>query len=288
MKYLLTRFTLTPYTEDNSDILIALLGEIGYDSFTTDDDSETIGYILAKEYHEEKVIEQLNNFPFPDVKITYNTSEAEDKNWNEEWEKNYFQPIIIGNECVVHSTFHKEVPKAKYDIIINPQMAFGTGHHQTTALIMQELLKMDLKDKHILDMGCGTSILSILAAKRGAKKVTGIDIDDWCINNSKDNILLNQVDNIEVKLGDASLLAQEGPFDIIIANINKNILLNDLPKYVARLNPKGAIYLSGFYVDDVDDLRQKITALGLTFVYYKENENWATMKCVASSTIAKH
>lgn len=287
MKYFATTITTDPCSEIINDVLMALLGEIGYDSFETHEKG-VIGYILETSYQEEELKNLIRNFPLPDTQLSYSTQKAEDKNWNEEWEKNFFQPIVIGDECVIHSTFHKEVPQAKYKIIINPQMAFGTGHHQTTALIINELLHMELKDKEVLDMGCGTSILSILASMRGAKNITGIDIDDWCINNSKDNIALNHIDNIEVKLGDASLLAEQKKFDIIIANINKNILLHDMDKYVKQLKTKGELYISGFYVSDVDDLRKKAETLGLSFVYYKENEKWATVKFAVSSTTAKH
>ena len=173
-------------------------------------------------------------FRSPNAKVEYTVKEAEDKNWNEEWEKNFFQPIVIGDRCCIHSTFHKDTPKTEYEILINPQMAFGTGHHETTSSIISELLDADLKDKSVLDMGCGTSILAILASMRGANPVTAIDIDDWCVNNSKDNIILNQINNITVELGDASLLKGRKPFDVIIANINRNILLAEIGRASCR------------------------------------------------------
>ena len=163
-------------------------------------------------------------------------------------EKNFFQPIVIGDRCCIHSTFHKDTPKTEYEILINPQMAFGTGHHETTSSIISELLDADLKDKSVLDMGCGTSILAILASMRGATPVTAIDIDDWCVNNSKDNIILNQINNITVEMGDASLLKGRTPFDDIIENINRYILLADMPQYAACMHAGSELYMSGFYL----------------------------------------
>lgn len=222
----------------------------------------------------------IADFPIPDTKITYTITEPEDKDWNEEWEKNFFQPIVIEDRCVIHSTFHKDYPKAEYDIVINPQMAFGTGHHETTSSILGELLDADLKGKSVLDMGCGTSILAILASMRGADPVTAIDIDDWCVNNSRDNIALNNINNITVELGDASLLEGRKPFDVIIANINRNILLNDMAAYTACMHKGSEIYMSGFYVQDIDAIRSKGESLGLKFVHYREKNNWAAVKLI--------
>lgn len=214
------------------------------------------------------------------TEISFEAVPQEDKNWNEEWEKNFFQPIILDNRCVIHSTFHKNVPQAEYDILINPQMAFGTGHHETTSLILGELLDADLQGKSLLDMGCGTSILAILAAMRGAGPITAIDIDDWCVSNSKDNIQLNHITNITVELGDASSLKGRSPFDIIIANINRNILLNDMAQYVSCMHPGSEIYMSGFYVEDIPFIRAKGEELGLRFLHYKEKNNWAAVKLI--------
>ena len=178
----------------------------------------------------------------------------------------------------LHSTFHQDVPSAEYDIVINPQMAFGTGHHETTSLILAELLDTDLKGKSVLDMGCGTSILAILAAKRGAGPLTAIDIDDWCVNNSRDNIALNHVEGITVELGDASLLEGRAPFDVIIANINRNILLADMERYAACMHPGSLIFMSGFYVEDVPAIRAEGERLGMEFIHCKEKHNWAAVK----------
>lgn len=157
------------------------------------------------------------------------------KNWNEEWEKNYFQPIVIGNECVIHSSFHQDTPEARFDILIDPKMSFGTGHHETTSLMLAELLKLDVTGKSFLDMGCGTAVLAILARMKDASPVTAIDIDEWAYENSLENIRLNHVSDITVKLGGAELLGTE-TYDIILANINRNILLHDMHRYISCMH----------------------------------------------------
>lgn len=235
MKYFEVNFIAQPCNETITDVLAALTAEIGFESFVPDEKGMQ-AYIQQSLFNEEALKEVIRNFPMEDVSLSYTITEPEDKDWNEEWEKNFFQPIVIGDRCVIHSTFHKDYPQAEYDIVINPQMAFGTGHHETTSSILGELLDADLKGKSVLDMGCGTSILAILASMRGADPVTAIDIDDWCVNNSRDNIALNHINNITVELGDASLLKGRKPFDVIIANINRNILLNDLPAYTACMH----------------------------------------------------
>ena len=236
MKYLEFTFTTDPCTETVNDVLAAVLGEAGFESFV-ESESGLKAYIQQSLYDEKTIESAIMDFPVPDTKISYDFIEAEDKDWNEEWEKNFFQPIVIGDRCVIHSTFHKDVPAAEYDIVINPQMAFGTGHHETTSLIIGELLDSDLKGKSLLDMGCGTSILAILASMRGASPCLAIDIDEWCVRNSIENIELNNISNINVEQGDASALAGKGSFDVIIANINRNILLNDMRQYKACMHP---------------------------------------------------
>lgn len=277
MQYIEFTFRPVPFSETACDILSALLGETGFDSFVTGAE-ELQAYIPAKQLDEAAVQEALSNFPMPGVSVTYNCREAEDRDWNEEWEKNFFQPIVIDSRCCIHSTFHHDTPQVEYDIIINPQMAFGTGHHETTGLILTELLESDLKDKALLDMGCGTSILAILARMRGASPCTAIDIDDWCVRNSLENIALNGVDHIQVLCGDASLLAGQGPFDYVIANINRNILLADMKSYVSRMNPGSTLLISGFYVDDIPVLREEAARLGLTYVHHREKNRWAAVR----------
>jgi ribosomal protein L11 methyltransferase len=277
MKYLKVTFRTQPCNEPVNDVLSALSAEIGFESFM-DAEGGIDAYIQEKLFDEEALKEMILNFPIEGTKIQYEVIPQEDKNWNEEWEKNFFQPIVIDNRCVVHSTFHKEVPQAEYEILINPQMAFGTGHHETTSLIIGELLDADLKGKSLLDMGCGTSILAILASMRGADPITAIDIDNWCVTNSIDNLQLNHIENIQVELGDATSLKGRTPFDVIIANINRNILLNDMAQYVACMHPGSEIYMSGFYVEDIPYIRAEGERLGLQFVHYKEKHNWAVVK----------
>lgn len=277
MKYFEFTFTTNPSTEIIKDVLAATLGEVGFESFV-ENEQGLAAYIQQALYEEEAVKSAIAEFPLPDIQINYSYVEAEDKDWNEEWEKNFFQPIVVGNRCVIHSTFHTELPQAEYDIVINPQMAFGTGHHETTSLIIEELLDNDLEGKSLLDMGCGTSILAILARMRGARPCTAIDIDEWCVRNSIENIALNRVDEINVSQGDASSLSGKGPFDVVIANINRNILLNDLKQYVACMHPGAELYMSGFYVDDIPVIRAEAEKNGLKFIEYKEKNNWAAVK----------
>ena len=273
MQYLEVSFNVSPVSETANDIIAALAADLGFESFV-ESTQGTIGYVPINIYDEEALREVLTDFPMPDTTITFTTCEMEDKNWNEEWEKHFFEPIVVDSRCVIHSTFHKDYPKADFDIIINPQMAFGTGHHQTTRLIISYLLDTDLKGKTVLDMGCGTSILAILASMRGAEKLTAIDIDEWCVNNSIDNLALNHINNIKVFQGDASSLANEGPFDVIIANINRNILLADMQYYVARMNQGGEIYFSGFYESDLPMIQAEAERLGLRYMSHRIEKEW--------------
>lgn len=279
MKYLEVTFTTHPCNETVNDVVSALAGDIGFESFV-ECEGGIQAYIQQALFNKEVLDEMISEFPIPNAKVEYTVKEAEDKNWNEEWEKNFFQPIIIGDRCVIHSTFHRDIPQAEYDIVINPQMAFGTGHHETTSLIIGELLDNDLQGKSLLDMGCGTSILAILARMRGAAPCTAVDIDEWCVRNSLENIELNGVDRISVFQGDASLLKDQRPFDVIIANINRNILLNDMKRYVSCMHPGSELYMSGFYVDDIPVIQAEAEHNGLRFVHHKEKNRWAAVKFV--------
>ena len=279
MKYFEVIFTTAPCNETVNDVVSALAGEIGFESFV-EWENGVQAYVQQSLFDEEALKDMVTNFPLPDTQISYEIKEAEDKDWNEEWEKNFFQPIVIGDRCCIHSTFHKDTPHTEYEILINPQMAFGTGHHETTSSIICELLDADLQGKSVLDMGCGTSILAILASMRGANPVTAIDIDDWCVNNSRDNIQLNGIDNITVELGDAHLLEGREPFDVIIANINRNILLADMDRYAVCMQKGSELFMSGFYVQDIPVIREKAESLGMTFVHHREKNNWAAVKFV--------
>lgn len=278
MSYLEFTFNITPHEEINRDILTALLGEIGFDSFV-DHETHLLAYIPQSLFNKENLDLCITNFPIKDVKIEYTTTQVEDKNWNEEWEKNYFQPLIIDDRCIIHSTFHTEVPQKEFNIIINPQMSFGTGHHETTSLMMQTILEEDLNDKTILDIGCGTAILSILAKMKGAKHITAIDIDAWCIKNATENITLNKLSDINVLLGDAGFLQGiNSSFDIIFANINRNILLADMKIYASKMNTNGILMMSGFYEADASLLREEATKLNLKEIGNKTKNNWMMLK----------
>ncbi len=276
MNYSVFHFLFSDPDNYIADVLAAKLGEIGFESFISTPDGLD-GFIQTKNSDLDKVNTLINDFPY--AIVNYSVENIEDKNWNEEWEKYFFNPIAIDDRCVIHSSFHQDYPKMQYDLIIDPKMAFGTGHHETTSLMVSEILDMDATGKSVLDMGCGTSVLAILASMRGAKEITAIDIDDWCVDNSLDNIKLNNVNNIEVLQGDASLLPGKN-FDIILANINRNILLADMKIYAECLTEGGVLYISGFYTEDIPVLEAEAKRNGLTCIYSKEKNNWAMMKMV--------
>ncbi|MBP5424251.1 MAG: 50S ribosomal protein L11 methyltransferase [Paludibacteraceae bacterium] len=277
MKYLEITFDIPSKENYIKDILSAELADLGFESFS-DEADPFIGYIQQDSFDETKLADLLANFEY-EKGISYSLKQAEDKDWNEEWEKNFFQPIVIGDKCVIHSTFHKDYPKVQYDIVIDPKMAFGTGHHATTSLMAKAILDIDVKNKSLLDMGCGTAILAILAALRGASPITGIDIDEWAYNNAIENIQLNHTEQITLKKGGAELLGDE-KFDIILANINRNILLNDIKKYVKVLNSNGLLILSGFYESDIDAIEKECNQYGLEKLSYEKNNNWVAVRFI--------
>lgn len=274
MQYIQVQFSCEPKTEVLTDVLSAQLGEIGFESFV-----ETgVGldaYIPLSAFSVEKVDQLLAVFPL-DAKITYNFLAMEDRNWNEEWEKNYFQPVIIDDILCIHSSFHKVEDKFKYRILIDPKMSFGTGHHQTTELMMRELLKMDLQGKSLLDMGCGTALLAILASMKGASPITAIDIDEWAYHNAMENVQLNGIEDINLFQGGAELLGDK-TYDVILANINRNILLQDIPSYKKVLNRGGFLIMSGFYKDDIPAIRTASEAQGLTYKSFSEIGQWVAV-----------
>lgn len=274
MQYIEVEFGCEPNTEVITDILSAQLGEIGFESFVVTP-TGLHAYIPQSLLSEEKVDELLSNFPV-EAAIGYTWKAMEDKNWNEEWEKNYFQPVVIDDLLCIHSSFHKVEGEFKYRILIDPKMSFGTGHHQTTELMMRSLLKMDVQGKSLLDMGCGTAVLAILASMRGASPITAIDIDEWAFHNSVENVRLNGVDNIHLLEGGAELLGTE-TFDVILANINRNILLQDMAKYTSVLNKGGQLVMSGFYKEDIAAIRAEAERNGLTFVSFAEINQWVVV-----------
>lgn len=275
MNYYELKLTFIPNTEVNRDITSALLAEIGFESFI-ESEKGLDAYISEKLYSEENLSELLENLPLIDTSVKYHIEFIKNQDWNEEWEKNFFQPIIIDEQVVIHSSFHKDIPKLPFDIIIDPKMAFGTGHHSTTSLMVSYLLELDLSNKSFLDMGCGTAVLAILARMKGAFPIVAIDIDEWAYENSLENIRLNKTPDIEVGLGDASLLGKE-TYDFIFANINRNILLEDIPTYSKCLLSGASLYMSGFYQDDIDVIMNKCKEYNLQFISFKEKNNWSAV-----------
>jgi ribosomal protein L11 methyltransferase len=259
------------------DVLAYRLSEIGYDSFIPLENGLE-AYVPISLFSEDQLKNVTSNFDL-NAEIEYSVTEMEDRDWNEEWEKNYFEPIVIDNRCLIQSSFHRPEGIYEYRIFIDPKMAFGTGHHQTTGLILRQILDMNLENKSVLDMGCGTAVLAILAAYRNANPVVAIDIDEWAFNNALENVKLNNVPNIRVELGGAELLGKE-TFDVIFANINRNILLQDIPIYSNVLNDEGVIIMSGFYIDDIAVIRSRCEECGLHFSNFLEDNRWASVVCV--------
>ena len=257
------------------DILVAELGQVGFESFTENPDGVE-AYIQKKDWN-ASLLEEIQILESDEVSFSYEVKEIEQVNWNEEWEKN-FEPIAVDGKVSVRAPFHKD-PQLKYDIVIEPKMSFGTGHHETTHLMIQHLLQIDLKDKKVLDMGCGTGILAIFSEMKGAADIDAIDIDYWCYENSLENVERNKCRNISVFEGDASLL-KPNAYDLIIANINRNILLNDMHIYAGSLRENGTVLLSGFYNEDVEKINEVAVQNGLKFKKKLERNNWVGLKYV--------
>lgn len=259
------------------DILSDQLSSIGFESFVQQNDS-LYAYVPKDSFDEQLFDDLINRFSYSSVD-SCKKSIIQSRNWNEEWEKHYFKPIVIGDECVIHSSFHANVPSAKYDIVIDPKMAFGTGHHETTGLVVEQILKSEMENLKVLDMGCGTAILAILAMMKGAKSTVAVDIDTWCVENSLENIALNKVEGVEVLLGGAEQIKGR-KFDLILANINRNILLRDMREYAQCLDAGGMLYMSGFYVEDIPLIQEEALKQRLDFQYFKEKNNWVVVKTV--------
>ena len=269
LEYIFKVEPLQPGTE----ILIAELGNAGFESFVENEEGVT-AYIQKGEWNEH-ILEDIKILDSEEFKIEHNFSEIAQVNWNEEWEKN-FDPIEVDGKCTVRAPFH-QAKNFEYEIVIEPKMSFGTGHHETTFMMLQFILENDFENKTVLDMGCGTAVLAILAEMRGASELDAIDIDEWCFENSMENIQRNKCDNISVYLGDASLLKGR-KYDVVIANINRNILLDDMEAYKNTLSERGELYLSGFYKEDLLIITECCNNLGFTFVENKEKNKWVAAK----------
>ena len=272
--YLGFHFAVEP-KELGSEILVAELGELPFESFI-ESDFGVVAYI-QKQFWNENILDDLHILSSPEFLVSYTIEEIDQVNWNEEWEKN-FEAIEVDGICHVRAPFHPKTD-AKFDIIIEPKMSFGTGHHETTHMMIQHLLETDVTSKKTLDMGCGTAILAILAEMKGAEPIDAIDIDNWCYLNSIENAERNNCTQISVYEGDAALL-KDKKYDVIIANINRNILLNDMQSYVDCLNKNGILMLSGFYNEAIPFIDASCTEKGLTFVKKLERNNWVSLKYV--------
>ena len=282
MKYYEVKFSIQPFSQDASDILAAMAGEAGFETFE-ETEGGLKGYVQQALFDQEALDQAIQFFPMDGIEIIYNVEEAEDKDWNEQWEQEGFDPIVIaGGQMVIHdgrhlpnsqlSTLHSQL-----SIEIDAHLAFGTGTHETTQMVCAALLKESLKDKNLLDAGCGTGILGIAALKLGAKNVTAYDIDEWSADNTRHNAVINQVDeHLKVMCGDASLLdAIPDRFDYVVANINRNILLQDMPRFRQVMKPQAILILSGFYTEDIPLLEEKGKELGMVLEKQWENNNWA-------------
>lgn len=270
MEYIELKCTIKSGETDKAEQLTAILGELGFESFV-EADNELLAYIPVEKYNSSILNDELltpeirNNVEFSVVVIP-------NQNWNAVWESN-FQPVTIDNRCYIRAPFHPADPEIEFEIIIEPKMSFGTAHHETTFLMLKFLLELDLTGKAVLDMGCGTGVLAILTALKGCRDITAIDNDEWAYKNTLENIQSNNTPYINVYLGDASLLENRN-YDVIIANINRNILLNDMSVYAKSLKANGLLLLSGFYYADLDVIKASALKSGLEFSTYKEKNNW--------------
>lgn len=278
MKYYEAEFTITPYSSDASDLVAALAGEAGFETF---EETETglKGYVQQSLFSEDALREALTDFPIENVSVAYEMREVEDRDWNEQWEQEGFEPIIIENRLAIHDGRH--LPEGDYPIAIeiDAKQAFGTGTHETTRMVCSTLLETELKHQRVLDCGTGTGILSICALKLGARQAIGYDIDEWSVDNARHNAVINRVDGLfQSLLGDARILHElDGTFDIVLANINRNILLADLPLFREKMAAGARLILSGFYTADSQLLIEKAASLGLRLRSQKDDHDWACL-----------
>ena len=278
MKYYEVDFNLSPTSSDACDLLAAIAGEAGFETFE-ESDNGLKGYVQQQFFDREQLDLLLQSFPFPGVNVSYTVTEAEDRDWNEQWEQEGFEPIVVNNRLVIHDGRHLPEQTYPLSIEIDAHLAFGTGTHETTRMVCATLL--GLSPHRVLDCGCGTGILGIAAMKLGANECVAYDIDEWSVDNTRHNAVINQVE-LTPLLGDATILNKvEGTFDLVMANINRNILLQDMPRFREKMAPGAFLILSGFYTDDVPLLTEKAASLGLKPVSQKEENGWA---CILLTT----
>jgi ribosomal protein L11 methyltransferase len=259
---------------DFTELLIAEMSELRFDSFWEKSDGEFTAYI-EKTFFDEQLLKDLQK-KYPDAGISYQFSALESKNWNEEWEKN-FQPIVVANKCYVRSTFHEPRPDYPLEIIIEPKMSFGTGHHATTSMMVEQLLSLDLGDKKVMDVGTGSGILAIAASKLGAANILAFDIDEWSVENTAENLGFNKVTNVQILQGTIAEVKPQGKFEIILANITRNILMEEIPTYLTFLEERGYLIVSGFYKDDIASFESKIETWHLKPIQTIIRDNWASI-----------
>lgn len=276
--YYKVRFDLNPCTETETDVLAALLCDAGFESF--EPDCKGVSAYIRQELYEPSVVnDAIAAYPFSSsIKVTEELIEGQD--WNSEWEKHYFKPIVFEDRCVVHSSFHTDYPKAEYDIVIDPKMAFGTGHHETTSLMIRRILSADMAGKNVLDMGTGTGILAILSAMRGAGNVVGVEIDPPAYENAKENVAVNGEERIDIRLGGVDAVKEVEYFDYVLANINRNIILADIGSYAKALKGGGTMLLSGFYIHDVDMIVEAAGKYGLQKLSVLSQKDWANLMLI--------
>lgn len=270
MSYLAYHFIVTP-SEPGSEILTALIADMGFESF---DQSETGFIAYIKEEDASQV--DFSGILFEDFSYSYTVEKIAAANWNAEWEKN-FEPVLVDDLLCIRAPFHEPNRSVKHEIVIMPKMSFGTGHHQTTRLMCRELFNTDFRGKRVLDMGCGTGILAILTKQLGAAEIVGIDIDEWSVENAMENCAANHCPDILIKKGDVDLLEKEKDFEVILANINKNILKAQIPAYSKKIKAGGTLFLSGFFTTDVEELKEVAAKHGFTFLSVRNENEWAMM-----------
>jgi ribosomal protein L11 methyltransferase len=253
-----------------ADIIVAKLNEIDFESYAEDANGVKayVQTLLLNENAVKEIISEVAEL----CELTFSISKVKQENWNKQWESN-FDPVVINDKCVIRAHFHQPIPDVDFEIIITPKMSFGTGHHETTSLVMNEMFSLEFNNKSVLDMGCGTGVLAILASKLGANSLVGIDFDQWAVENAEENSVLNSIDNIDYIHGDADAIG-DATFDIIVANINRNIILQDIEKYVGAMNVKSEIIFSGFLKEDIPLILEKSEQLGLDLVVSKNKNKW--------------
>ena len=264
-----------PSSDIQHDMLTTMLAEIGFDSFM-DDDHDLKAYCSDENRNDLAVENLLSDPAFFDIHLL-KVVEMPDKDWNELWEASY-QPVVVNDRCRVRAPFHEPDPSFEFDLVIEPKMSFGTANHETTAQIIQLMLETDFQWKDVLDMGSGTAVLAILAKKLGAARTVAIDNDEWAYRNAFTNCELNGVSDIEIILGDASSI--KGKFDVVLANINRNILLRDMHHYVAAMNPDAHIFFSGFYTEDLESIKAEAERLGLLYCRHLSKNNWVAAEFI--------